>query len=143
MEYLKELQHKLGITFKNEALLKTAFTHSSYANENGEASYERLEFLGDSILNFVVADVLFKKHPKKNEGFLTVARAEIVSGKNLATVAEKMEIVGFMRTGNGVIATEAKSSQKVKASLFEAIVGAIYLDLGMEKIEKFIVKTLF
>jgi len=135
---LDTIQQHLGITFKNKNLLKIAFTHSSYANDKGEVSNERLEFLGDSILNFIVANQLYKKFKKKNEGYLTIARAEIVSGKSLSATTEKMDLIKFLRTGNGLIGEEARKSDRVKAGLFEAIVAAIYLDGGMKAAEKFI-----
>jgi ribonuclease-3 len=122
--------------------LFTAFTHTSYANEHFVASYERLEFLGDSVLNFVTADRLFKRYNKEAEGFLTKARARIVSGATLSKVVCGMDLLKFMRTSLGSIETEVKGSTAVQSDLYESIVAAIFLDGGLKAAERFILKTL-
>lgn len=137
-----DLQKKLGYTFKNHELLEQAFTHISYANDNETKSYERLEFLGDSILGSVTAKYLFNRFPDCDEGFLTKTRAIIVSTKVLAKVVAELGIIKYLRVSGCSSVGEICSSEGVKADLFEAIVGAILLDSGIESCEKFILEKL-
>lgn len=137
------IERIIGYKFKNEMFLLEAFTHSSYANENRVKSYERLEFLGDSILGYYVARYLYTHYPKANEGFLTKAKANIVSGKTLAQAIEKLNIIGYMRTSGGSSEHEVQSSSKTKEDLFESIIGAIACDSGsIEECWQFIYKNL-
>ena len=130
----------LGVSLKNKELLKEAFTHSSYANENKAKSNERLEFLGDSVLGLVITKKIFKE-TKFKEGDLSKLRALIVSEEPLAKIVDNLELEKFMLKGKG----ESKntiSSKAIKCDLFEAIVGAIYLDKGYAEAEKFVLNTL-
>ena len=122
------IEEKIGYKFKDRNVLITAFTHASYANEYNVPSYERLEFLGDSVLNLVVANYLCLKYPDANEGFLTKARAKVVSEKSLADVLKKIGLYKYIRSSSGSIAEEVKKSDAVKCDLFEAITGAILWD---------------
>lgn len=123
---------EIGYNFKNKELLKCAFTHISYANERGVQSNQRLEFLGDSVLSFIVAQELYKRYPKADEGALTEMRAALVCEKSLAKKAEKMNL------GRGLVfgRSEAHGNGVYKASIlcdtFEALLGAIFLDGGIE-----------
>jgi ribonuclease-3 len=139
---LKEIQEKLNYKFRDWTLAEAAFTHSSYANETGSSSYERLEFLGDSVVNLTAAEALYKKYPDKNEGFLSKARAKVVSGKTLAAVIGEMDIAKHLITGSGVIGQEAKESEHVLADLFESIAGAIFLDGGIDAAKAFVSERL-
>jgi ribonuclease-3 len=140
---LIDIQKKIGYVFKDWELLFSAFTHASYANEHGVNSYERSEFLGDSILNFVVAEYLFNKYPAQNEGFLTKMRAALVSTKTLAAATDSLGVIEYMRTSSGPIADEVIGSIGVRADLFEAITAAIFLDGGgMEACKKFVLGNL-
>ena len=123
---IESIEKKIGYNFENKSLLKLAFTHSSYANENKAASNEKLEFLGDSILNFCVADYLFRKGGG-DEGTLSVMRSKIVSEPPLARCVEGMDIIGHLICGVGESHNQNKSDA-VRADLFEAVVGAVYLD---------------
>lgn len=138
-----DIQKKIGYVFADWEPLFTAFTHSSYANEHGVPSYERLEFLGDSIVNFIVADFLFDKYRDKDEGFLTKTRAALVSTKTLGAAIGDLELVCYMKTSGGAIQDEVLRSVSVKADLFEAIVGAIFVDGGgLEGCKKFVISKL-
>ncbi|NLK17605.1 MAG: ribonuclease III [Clostridiales bacterium] len=132
-----EVEKRIRYTFKDKNLLRQAFTHASYSNECHVPSNERLEFLGDSVLNFFIAEYLYKKYPDLKEGELTRKRAEIVSAAPASEAVKRLGLVGFMLFGAG----ERKSgalSENVKADLFESIVGAIYLDGGIKSAARFI-----
>ena len=139
---INDIQKKIGYKFKNWELLFNAFTHTSYANENFVSSYERLEFLGDSVLNFVAANYFFRRYQKEGEGFLTKARARVVSKNTLSEIVRALDLLKYLRTSGGVIESEVYSSNSVRADLFESITGAIFLDGGMKAAEKFILKVL-
>lgn len=121
------IEKQIGYTFKNKDLLKQAFTHSSFSNENKAESYERLEFLGDAVLNFVIAEELYRKFPDINEGELTTSRAKLVSGNSLSKIIQTMNIMDYVRVGKGSI-NETKTSNNVQCDIFESIAGAILVD---------------
>lgn len=133
--YPLECEEKIGYTYKDKFLLRRAFTHTSYANEQNEVSYENLEFLGDSILNFVVGDYLFKKI-NGDEGDLTVKRASLVSAKPIANVIISLGLHEYILLGVG----EQNKAVNVNicSDVFEAVVASIYLDGGIEPAKKFI-----
>ena len=134
----KIIEEKIGYCFENKSLLKLAFTHSSYANENKAASNEKLEFLGDSILNFCIAEYLFRKGGG-SEGTLSVMRSKIVSEPPLAKCVDGLDIISHLICGVGEERNNPHKSDAVKADLFEAVVGAVYLDSGDVSVcEKFI-----
>lgn len=130
----EEAEKAIGYVFKDVELLKTAFTHSSFANEHGVESNEKLEFLGDAVLDFVVAEQLY--HGSGDEGDMTIRRSELVSKKPLAEAVEKLGLMRFLRLGNGAAAEEA--SEKLKSNLFETVTAALYLDGGLAAAKKFI-----
>lgn len=125
-----------GYKFKNVDLLKAAFTHSSYAHEQHEQSYERLEFLGDSILGFICAEYLFKNYPDLPEGELTKIRAAVVCEKSLFLTAREYGFEKYLRLGHG-----ERSSGGVKKSILadtvEAVLAAVYIDGGIECAREF------
>jgi ribonuclease-3 len=126
-----------GLAFPHKELLHQAFQHSSFLKENVRAvSYERLEFLGDRVLELCVADWLYKAHPKADEGFLSKELAWRVDEANLARVDEKLQVKKALRLGPGINAGEI--SDKMVADVVEALIGAIYLDIGLESSERFI-----
>lgn len=138
---LSALQERLGYMFRSRDLLKTALTHSSYANEHSVDSNERLEFLGDSVLNFIVTRKIFSQR-EMNEGELTCLRAKIVSRQPLSSAVKKLGVLEFLRLGEGA-KKEHDLSEKFKSDLFEALVGAIYLDSGsLECCEKFVFRNI-
>lgn len=142
LKELRSVEKIIGYTFKNPALLDEALTHASYANEHGVKSYERLEFLGDSVLGMTVSVELMKKYPYKDEGFLTKAKAQIVSGPTLASHIDALGIVLFVMHGAGKASAEVIESAKVKEDVFESITGAIMQDGGLEKAVEFVKRHL-
>jgi ribonuclease III len=135
----KSLEETLGIHFKNPDLLKLALTHRSYIYESageGLSSNERLEFLGDAILAFISADYLYRAFPDLSEGELSDLRASLVRGVTLATFASEIELGNYLLMGKGE--QSSGGSQRVLASAFEAVLGAMYLDQGIETVQRFL-----
>ena len=137
---MEKLEEKIGYRFHNRELLVTALTHSSYANErHGEAqSYERQEFLGDSILGLVTAEFLFTHEPPLPEGRMTRMRAELVCEASLHKTALELGLGSYMRLGRGEEHTGGRERPSILADMVEAIIAAIYLDSGMEEARRFI-----
>lgn len=124
----------LNYVFKDKSLISTALTHQSFANENNVESYERLEFLGDSVLQIIVSDFLYANFPNKTSGELSKYRTHLVSTNNLCKVSKKLKLDTSCRIGHSV----KTISEGVEADLFESVLGAIYLDGGMESAKKFV-----
>jgi len=121
----------VGHSFADESLLQLALTHSSYsAEESGEPSNERLEFLGDAVLGWVLADEMYRRHPDFHEGLLTDLRKSVVNAATLAEVARALGIGAFIRLGRGESRARGGEKVSILANAFEAILGAIYLDAG-------------
>ena len=130
---MTQLEQALGYTYQNRGLLETALSHSSYANERYQqplASYERLEFLGDSILGFVTAEYLYKTFPTKPEGELTRIRAELVCEKNLAEVARSLHLGDSLLLGHGEMQTGGRDRSGILCDVMESLIAAAYLDGG-------------
>ena len=130
---MTQLEQALGYTYQNRELLETALSHSSYANERYQqplASYERLEFLGDSILGFVTAEYLYQTFPTKPEGELTRIRAELVCEKNLAEVARSMNLGASLLLGHGEMQTGGRDRSGILCDVMESLIAAAYLDGG-------------
>ncbi len=129
----KALEEALGYQYKNKALLQQALSHSSYANEvykDSLGSYERLEFLGDSILGFVTAEYLWQTFPTKPEGELTRIRAELVCEKNLAVVAKQIRLGDYLLLGHGEAQGGGRNRSGILCDVMEALIAAAYLDSG-------------
>jgi ribonuclease-3 len=140
---LKELQSALGYQFKRIELLETALQHSSYAHETpGCESNERLEFLGDSVLGVVVAHILYETHPGWAEGQLTRTLANLVERKSLARLGAELELGAYLRLGRTEQQSGGKEKPAILADAVEAVLGAIYLDAGLEPVE-ILLKRLF
>lgn len=138
---MKKLEAKLGYTFQNEALLRHALTHSSYANEHrneGLTSNERLEFLGDSVLGMVVADHLYHTHPDMPEGELTRTRAALVCEGSLYDIAKDLNLGDYLRLGKGEDAGGGRRRPSILADAVESLLAAVYLDGGIEPARKII-----
>lgn len=135
----------LGVTFKNPDLLTTAFTHRSYLNENPKVheSNERLEFLGDSVLQVLSSERLYLSHPDFPEGKLTNLRASLVRAKTLALVAARMNLGAHLLMSHGEEKSGGRDNPTLLANAFEAVVGALYLDQGLESVKIFLEKYLF
>jgi len=132
----ESLEKRLNLKFKNKDLLKTAFIHRSYLNEHPEETLphnERLEFLGDSVLGFIVSEYLYQKFPKHPEGDLTNYRSSLVNAKTLSEVAKKIDLGKYLLLSKGEEATGGRERQYLLANTFEALLGAIYLDCGLKK----------
>jgi ribonuclease III len=135
-----------GIIFKNKELLRRAFTHRSFLNENrgAESSHnERLEFLGDAVLELMVTEYLFEKYPDSNEGDLTAYRASLVNAIILSEVAQKINVNDFLLLSKGEAKDTGKARQYILANTMEAIIGAIYLDQGYDAAKYFVSRNLF
>lgn len=128
---------------KNKKLLEEALTHRSYLNETREKvlSNERMEFLGDSILSFVVSTYLFKKYPQFNEGKLTNLRSLLVNTRTLAEMARECELGQALRLSKGEEESGGRHNQSLLADTFEAFIGALFLDQGISEVEKFLNST--
>ena len=141
-----EIEKKIGYTFNNKELLKTALTHKSYAYEKGNVSSscynERLEFLGDAILEHVVSIYLYNVTPLLKEGVMSKKRAEIVCEKSLSTIIKESNLSKYIMLGKCEISTGGNKKDAILADVFEAILGAIYLDGGFEKAELTCLKLL-
>ncbi len=140
-EHLKELQEKIGYTFKDSSLLTLAMSHSSYANEKHLSKLgcnERLEFLGDAVLEIVSSDFLFHRFPDMPEGDLTKTRASMVCEPTLAYCAEQIDLGSYLLLGKGEDATGGRTRNSVVSDAMEALIGAIYLDGGFTSAKEFI-----
>lgn len=145
MEDFSKLEKKLNLKFKNKDLLVQAFCHRSYLNENPDFhlnNNERLEFLGDAVLELIVTEYLFQKYPKKSEGELTNWRAALVNAKMLGDLANELEFSGFLLLSRGETKELGKARQYILANTLEALIGSIYLDQGYKKCSGFIDKYL-
>lgn len=147
-------EQKIGHHFNTKQLLETAFTHRSYLNENREAGRspgpngtgrhnERLEFLGDAVLELVVTDFLYAKYPEKPEGDLTAYRAALVNTISISDAAQKLGMNDFLLLSKGEARDTGRARQIILANAFEALIGAIYLDAGYDKAQQFIATQLF
>ncbi|MFB6466608.1 ribonuclease III [Cytobacillus sp. Hz8] len=143
---LKELQNKIGIQFSNIQLLKQAFTHSSYVNEHRKKPYEdneRLEFLGDAVLEVTVSHFLYNKYPMMSEGELTKLRAAIVCEPSLVDFANELIFGNHVLLGKGEEITGGRERPALLADVFEAFIGALFLDQGMDKVICFLENIVF
>ena len=139
---LEKLEESIGYRFKNKLILKNALTHTSYANENNVQSNEKLEFLGDSILEFISSKYIYSKYPNLKEGEMTKVRADVVCEKSLYKVALKHNLSDFLYIGKSQIINDGNKRPSILADSVEAVIAAIYFDSGLEQAEKFIVENL-
>ena len=130
---MQNLEAKIGYNFRDRSLLLTALTHSSYANErhsDNSESYERLEFLGDSILGYLTADFLYRYQPPIPEGRMTRLRAELVCEASLHQIAQRLDLGAYMRLGKGEERTGGRERPSILADMVESLIAAMYLDSG-------------
>ncbi len=139
---LELIEKSIGYTFKNKELLKTALTHTSYAYENKKESNEKLEFLGDSILEFISSKYLYGKYTNLREGEMTKVRATVVCEESLYKVAKMHNFGDFLYLGKSEQKTGGKNRPAILADSVEAVIAAIYLDGGIEEADKFIIENL-
>lgn len=143
---LTKLQEILGVKFTDTSVLLSAVTHRSYLNEHREATWdhnERLEFLGDAVLELVVTTFLFEKYPEKPEGELTAVRAALVNTVSLSSASEKLGVNDYLLMSKGEAKDMGRARQYILANVFESCVGSIYLDQGYEAAADFIGRQLF
>lgn len=145
MKNLDKIEEKIGVEFENKSLLMTAFTHRSFLNENPSANVhnERLEYLGDAVLEFLVSKFLYKNYKERDEGDLTSFRAAIVRTEALAQTAAELNYGNFLRMSKGEERTGGREKDYLLANTFEAVLGAIYLDQGLEITEDFLERVHF
>ena len=137
----KILKEKFDISFKNEALLVEAMTHSSYANEHKEMKgiyNERIEFLGDAVLELTISDWLFRQFPHFQEGQLTKLRAQIVCEDSLSLLAKECSLNEYLLLGKGETLSGGREKPAILCDVFEAFIGALYLDKGVNEIQRFL-----
>ena len=139
-ESAADLSRRLGLPFSNMALLTRALTHRSYVNENPDSleDNERLEFLGDAVLDFVVGAWVYNRFPEMREGELTKIRSAIVRNDQLAVFARHLNLGAALRLGRGEYASGGGQRDGLLGSLFEALIGALYLDAGLKAVEAFV-----
>ena len=143
---LNEFEQKIGITFKNKDLLLQAFTHRSYLNEHPESKIrdnERLEFLGDAVLELATTTFLYDRFTDKAEGELTGLRAALVNTRQLAVCARELGLNDYLRLSRGEMKDEGRARDVILANAFEALLGAIYLDQGYEVVRDFTAAEIF
>jgi len=140
METASELSQRLNLTFTNISILKRALTHRSYLNENPNEfeDNERLEFLGDAILDFIVGAWAYNRFPELREGDLTKIRSAFVRNDQLATFARKIDLGNALMLGKGELNSGGLNKDGLLGSAFEALLGAIYIDSGLRAVEKFV-----
>ncbi len=141
MDFSK-LEKNIGYEFTNKELLKRALTHTSYAYEMNVESYEKLEFLGDSILEFVTSEYIYTNFPNLKEGEMTKVRAMVVCEESLAQVAKLHNFSDFLRLGKSELLSGGANKTAILEDTMEAVIAAIYLDSGIEKAKKFIINNL-
>ena len=137
----KILKEKFDISFKNEALLMEAMTHSSYANEHKEMKgiyNERIEFLGDAVLELTISDWLFRQFPHFQEGQLTKLRAQIVCEDSLSLLAKECSLNKYLLLGKGETLSGGREKPAILCDVFEAFIGALYLDKGVNEVQRFL-----
>lgn len=139
---MNELEKIIEYRFKNDELLKTALTHSSYANEFRCQSYERLEFLGDSILSIIISEYLYEKMKDIAEGDLSRIRSALVCEESLSSIAKKYGFGQFVLLGNGEEKSGSRDRNSILCDIYEAILAAIYLDGGMNEAKRFVMNTM-
>jgi len=138
---VSEIEKIIGYTFTKKDLLKEALTHRSYLNENGSWSLphnERLEFLGDAVLELAVTEELFNRFPKEDEGWMTSVRAALVNTVMLSTIADRLDLGSYILLSKGEKKDAGRAREAIRANVMEAVIGAIYLDSGYKEAKKFI-----
>lgn len=140
---IKKIQEIIGYEFKNKELLVNALTHSSFVNEKSHIkNNERLEFLGDAVLELIISDYLYNNHHHLSEGQMTKLRSRIVCTESLAMSAENLQLGEYIFLGKGEENTGGRNRKSTLANSFEAVIGSIYLDGGIEPVKKFIMSKL-
>jgi ribonuclease-3 len=138
---INRFEQVIGYTFKDKNLIIQALTHSSFVNEqkiNKKQDYERLEFLGDAVLEMISSAYLFKKYPEKREGEMSKIRASLVCEPALAYCSEQIDLKSYIQLGKGEEATGGRNKESIIADVMEAVIGALFLDGGIDESKRFI-----
>jgi len=146
MKKFENLEKKLKIFFRNKNLLVEAFCHRSFLNENPDFPYfhnERLEFLGDAVLELLTTEHLFKTFPEKSEGELTRLRSSLINSKMLSETSKKLGFENYLLLSKGEAKSQGKPRERILENTFESFLGALYLEFGLEFCRKFLEKNLF
>ena len=145
MNDIRELLESLHLKWNNLQLYETALTHSSCNNDKNEdiEDYERLEYIGDSVIGFVSADLIFKTHDEMDQGLMSKLRSYLVCSRSLASYSRSIGLDKYIRTGHSISRAQLEKSDKILEDVFEALTGAIYLDLGIETAYQFVKSFLF
>ncbi len=146
LQQLEQFENKVAITFKDKTILFKAFVHRSFLNEQRGKGYEhneRLEFLGDAVLELIITDFLFNKFPNEDEGVLTAYRAALVNTDSLAQTAAELQMDDYLQMSKGERMDTVKGRMHILANTFESFVGAVYLDQGYETARQFVSDNLF
>jgi len=141
-----KFENKIGITFKNKDILRQAFTHRSYLNEHRDSELvhnERLEFLGDAVLELIVTEYLYSKYPDSDEGELTAFRSALVNAVTMSDAASKIDMNDYLLLSKGEAKDIGRARQIILANTIEALIGAIYLDQGYDTAKYFISTNIF
>lgn len=141
-----DLERRLNISFNNHKLIRQAFTHSSYVNENRRKTFkdnERLEFLGDAVLELTISEFLYRHFPQKSEGEMTKMRANIVCEASLVAFAGELDFGKYILLGKGEEQSGGRKRPSLLADVFEAFVGALYLDQGLSAVQHFLQSYIF
>lgn len=136
---LSELQKKIGLNFSDEKILLKAITHKSYAYEKETESNERLEFLGDAILNLIVTEYIYKNFPELEEGDMSKLKARLVGTETLYRIGKRLDVGKFLLLGKGEEKTEGREKKRIIGGAIEAIIASIYLDRGFEKTKEVVI----
>ena len=139
---LKQFEENIGYSFNNIEILKNALTHTSYANEQNVKSNEKLEFLGDAILEFITSEYLYNNYSNLKEGEMTKVRASVVCEESLYKVAIKLNFSDFLYLGKSEIVSNGKARPAILADSVEAVIAAMYLDGGIEPVKNFVINNL-
>lgn len=141
---IKSIEKLTGYKINNQKFYTQALIHRSFLEHNDEIdlSNERLEFLGDSVLNLIIGEYLFKKYPEEEEGFLTKVRAKIVNRKTLGEAGERLKLGDYLLLGSNLTRGTVYNSKSILSDTFEALIGAVYLDNGLEASKSFLLKAL-
>lgn len=140
--WLHDAQTQIGYRFRNLSYLEAALTHRSWDSSSGGINYERLEFLGDALLELAASEQLLSRFPEINEGDLTRMRARLVSREHLASLSRQLDLGRFLRLGNGEEKSGGRQKKAILADVFESVSGAIYLDGGLDPARNFLLEHL-
>ena len=134
---IRKLREEFGLEIRDEEIMKIALTHTSFREYNAPINFERLEFLGDSVVNLLVSEYLFKKYPNEKEGELSKKRSYLISEKNLSYLAKKLKLNEFILLGRGEELDKGREKERILCDTFEAFIASIYLQLPFSSLKKF------